>query len=414
MATRPTRARMPSPERRYSVSLQGRRVGILHARGETTRFVLDPEYIEDPDRAVLGLRFEEDLRAEQRSTKRLPPWFSNLLPEGSLRDWIAEQRGVAVSRELELLAEVGHDLPGAVVVAPTDDQMAASPARIVEHAPPGSDSVQWRFSLAGVQMKFSLLQSAERFTLPASGQGGDWIVKLPDAKFGLVPRNEHAMMELARRAGLHVPEARLVHRDALPVLPDSLWPNGETFAFAVRRFDRGPGGLRVHAEDLAQVRGFYPDAKYSGSFETVASLVYRRRDVASLQELARRIAFNVLIRNSDAHLKNWSLLYRNPRVPTLSPVYDLVCVGVYADVDKDLGLRLGGSKRFENVTLGTFAALQAKLGCPGPSLRDVAADTIERAVAAWGDVEVMLSDTPLVRHIDTVVRSSAKSLLRGG
>jgi serine/threonine-protein kinase HipA len=60
---------------------------------------------------------------------------------------------------------------------------------------------------------------------------------------------------------------------------------------------------------MAQVRGFYPDpdgnslGKYSGSFETIGALVYRGRDTDALREFARRLAFNVLIGNGDAHLK---------------------------------------------------------------------------------------------------------------
>lgn len=405
---------MSSRERRFAVHLHGQRVGVLHAKDDVTWFVLDAAYLEDPKRAVLGLPFEERPRASYRANMRLYPWFSNLLPEGALREWIAEQRGVSPEREVELLAEVGHDLPGAVTVVPTEAE-ARSTSDEIHASPPSAGRYRWRFSLAGVQMKFSLLKRGERFTVPGVGEGGDWIVKLPDQRFPLVPRNEHAMLELARRAGIDVPDTRLVERDLLPELPAQLWPSGEHQAFAIRRFDRGPDRVPVHMEDLAQVRGVYPRDKYQGSFETVANLAYRRRDVPSLREVSRRLAFNVLIRNADAHLKNWTLLYRDPRVPTISPAYDLVCTGVYEGVDRDLGLRFLGSKRFETITLASFRALQARLGAEldGPSLADEAAHVVERALSAWPEVSELLEGSPLAPSIGELIKTSAASMLRG-
>lgn len=404
---------MPSPERYYAVWLNAQKAGVLHVRGDYTYFVLDRAYVDDPERAVLGLQFEQDLRARHSANMRLPPWFSNLLPEGRLREWIAAERGVAVDREMQLLAQIGHDLPGAVRVLAADEPLV--PLHDRERQTSRRSATErggWRFSLAGVQMKFSMLQRGDRFTAPAHNEDGDWIVKLPDATFDDVPRNEHAMMELGRRAGLDVPETRLVHRGLIEDVPASAWPRGEEWAFAVRRFDRAPGGLRIHMEDLAQVRGFYPGReKYLGTYETVASLIYRGRDLGSLRELTRRLAFHVLIRNGDAHLKNWSLLYRDPRVPVLSPAYDLVATSVYRSDAEDLALKLGGSRRFEDVSYGTFAHLGRRLGVDGAALAGEAEATVEGALAAWPAVrDTLLADTTLRAAIDPVIRASSAAL----
>lgn len=85
---------MTAAEHRFGVWLYDRKVGVLVQRGDHTRFVFDPEYWLDPDRAVLGLRFEEHPGEGLSSALRLPPWFSNLLPESEvLRGWIARDRG---------------------------------------------------------------------------------------------------------------------------------------------------------------------------------------------------------------------------------------------------------------------------------------------------------------------------------
>jgi serine/threonine-protein kinase HipA len=220
------------------------------------------------------------------------------------------------------------------------------------------------------------------------------------------------MMELARRVGIEVPDTRLVHRDLVESVPARFWPPGEFYAYAIRRFDRTANRERVHMEDLAQVRGFYPEDKYRGTFETVANLIYRRHDNRSALEFVRRLAFNVLIRNADAHLKNWSLLYRDRRVPELSPAYDLVSTTIYSGVDATLGLRFGGSRRFENVTLDTFSALQRKLGVVDVSFTEAVERIVEDALAAWPEVEQSLHDTALGEPIAAVLRASAAALRR--
>jgi serine/threonine-protein kinase HipA len=116
-----------------------------------------------------------------------------------------------------------------------------------------------RFSLAGVQLKFSaVMEASGGLTIPAGGMGGSWIVKLPSHRFPAVPENEFAMLELARRVGITVAENRLVPMADIKGLPEEARaPGGK--ALAVRRFDRLPGGESVHMEDFAQVFGQFPE-----------------------------------------------------------------------------------------------------------------------------------------------------------
>ncbi len=400
---------MTLSEQHFAVLLHGGHIGVLRQRGDHTAFTFTEEYLNDESRPVLGLRFEEDLRGRYSAALRLPRWFSNLLPEGPLREWIAADRDVALDREMELLAQVGHDLPGAVQVLPMEVAAEALewPAERLDRSIGASSEATaspWRFSLAGVALKFSMLAAGDRLTAPALGEHGDWLVKFPDQRFGEVPLNEFVMMSLAAEVGLDVPEVRLVHRDELQGLPSRMWLNSEEWAYAVRRFDRRGEGDRtaIHIEDFAQVRDKYPDSKYEGTFETVAALAYRGRDLRALQEMARRLAFNVLIGNGDAHLKNWSLIYLDERRPTLSPAYDLVSTVVYGRQGghlDDLGLKLGGSKRFDSVRLSSFARLEARLdrrfGVTGADLHAVASAVCEKVPAAWE------------RHRDAFARSSA-------
>ncbi|WP_224309155.1 type II toxin-antitoxin system HipA family toxin [Streptomyces olivaceus] len=417
------------PEVFHAVLLHGVRVGTLCQRGDHTRFVLHQSYVENPSRPVLGLRFEEDLTGSYAAALRLPRWFSNLLPEGPLREWIAQDRGVSLDREMELLAQVGHDLPGAVQVLAADgpdDGWEWSEASIALKAggsarAAGGES-PWRFSLAGVALKFSLLARGDRLTVPVGGELGDWLVKFPDYRHAHVPRNEFAMMSLAKQVGMDVPDVRLVHRDELDGIPDRMWPNQEEWAYAVRRFDRSPqpGRARIHIEDFAQVKDVYPIDKYNSSFETVVSYAYRGHDGEALREAVRRIAFSVVVGNGDAHLKNWSLIYRDQITPSLSPVYDLVSTIPYTPSDEveDLALKLSGSKRFEVVNAASFTRLERRLdhrfGTTGAKLGEIAVQTAEHVLEEWPAHEHLLSEVPDIRRsVTTWIQESAARLRKG-
>lgn len=402
----------------YDIWLYGRTIGTVYQRDTHASLQFHGDYVNDPERPVLGLFFEEDLTRRYAANLRLPPWLSNLLPEGRLREWIADSYHISVQREMDLLAQVGHDLPGAVRIELSEgggrDASGFALRQHEDRPPPAGSDPRWHFSLAGVGMKISMLKQGSRLTVPASGEGGNWIVKFPDARFPGVPHNEFAMMRLAASCGIDVPEIRLVHRDELDEIPGSFWPDREEWAYAIERFDRGPAGELIHIEDMAQVRNLYPDDKYVGNYETVAALYYRRHDLDSLREFIRRLTFCVLISNDDAHLKNWSLIYRNPRVPQISPAYDLVATSLYQDrpAKAELALKLGGTRNFDAVSLDHFARVEERIGARGANLRDAAAEVVERVKREWpASAESLAGHDTLRQHLDQLVRLRSRTLL---
>src|SRR5262249_25234554 len=146
---------------------------------------------------TLSLSFKDQLGAlmtDIRPTRRqIPPFFSNLLPEGPMRDYLAARAGISAKREFFLLWILGKDLPGAITIEPVDGGSWPSPPLQEEHEE--SQHKPLRFSLAGVQLKFSaLVRPKGGLTIPAEGIGGSWIVKLPSARFDGIPENEYSMM----------------------------------------------------------------------------------------------------------------------------------------------------------------------------------------------------------------------------
>jgi len=332
-------------------------------------------------RPVLGQAFLDDLDQVHTTRARVPPWFSNLLPEGPLRELIARRAGVSEVHEFHLLHHLGEDLPGAVrLVAesnlpPPDDEVGAEGEE--------SEFGEWRFSLAGVQLKFSARRQDRGLTIPVSGLGGDWVVKLPDARLPDVPRVEWSTIRWAAAAGIRVPEIALVELADIQGLPESLASVPERHAFAIRRFDRPEPGRRTHMEDMAQVLGLYPKRKYDGTnYETLARIVLAVCGDDGLDELLRRLLFNIVVGNGDAHLKNWTLVYKDGVRAELSPAYDLVSTIQYMAQER-LALNLGKSKRWESVTRETFLRLARKIGVEEELIDQRVASHAEQIARVW-------------------------------
>jgi serine/threonine-protein kinase HipA len=372
-----------------AVDLHGRRIGILNRLpGDRHLFSFEQDYVDDNHRPTLSLSFKAEsgglVTAVRAVNRRVPPFFSNLLPEGRLRDYLASLTGVKLEREFFLLAMLGADLPGAIRVTPlTADGNPFEPAEFEEGEDNSHGDEVLRFSLAGVQLKFSaVMEASGGLTIPAHGMGGSWIVKLPSAQFRTVPENEFVMLELARATGITVPEIRLVPVGDIKGLPEAA-ARMEGSALAVRRFDRAPEGKRIHMEDFAQVFGLFPDDKYGHrSYSNIAFVLWAETGESGTTEFVRRLVFSVLIGNGDMHLKNWSLLYPDGRTPKLSPAYDFVATVPYIPGDK-LALNFGGSKDLSEITIDQVRRFADKARLPAGPTWALVLETIERTREAW-------------------------------
>lgn len=330
--------------------------------------------------------------------QRLHPTLSNLLPEGSLRELIAQGLKVHIDNEFHIFSYLGEDLPGGIIATPLD------PEDVPDHVMPlisggrfsGDHSrdakvVKFeklerenKFSLAGVQMKFSMKEKNGRYNLSKSGDLGDWIIKTPSTKHKDVPVNEFSAMTLASLVGVDIPQIKLVDMGQLDNLPKINLPD-ETFAFAIKRFDRQESN-RIHMEDFAQVLVKYPHEKYnSANYEQIGQVLYEFSGdaLADVQQFAKRLLVNILLANGDAHLKNWSLLYEDKVTPRLSPAYDIVTTSVYIDGERNVALNLGKTKDWYAVSLSTFKAWSEKSGIPWRAVKPHLDDVMDKARTQW-------------------------------
>lgn len=396
------------------VRLGGKTVGAITALGgDRSIFTFDDAYAEDLQRTTLSLSFKSQtgglIRAHNSTQTRLLPFFSNLLPEGRLRDYLAERAGLKASREFFLLWALGADLPGGVTIGSADGEpppagigageddagQANRPRRIL------------RFSLAGVQLKFSALAGPKKgLIIPVHGDGGDWIVKLPSAQYAGVSENEFSMMSLARAIGIEVPEIALLSLDDIDGLPGDVG-RLDGGVFAIRRFDRLQSGERVHMEDFAQVFGLYPEDKYKkASYRSIAGVIWRETGETGLVEFVRRLVFNALIGNADMHLKNWSLLYRDGVNATLAPAYDFVATQAYIPDDK-AALKVVRSSRWTDLGRDELVEMSRKAGLPEELVLRTAADTVAAFRQAWSKERAGL---PLDQAAIDVVETQLKTI----
>ncbi len=361
-------------------------------------FQLVEEYRRLPQRPVLGQQFEDKLRARYSGVAaELPAFFANLLPEeGPLKRLLERSLGFTSRDDLALLVALGEGLPGAVEVRPGTggayllDATQPTETSLAAESVGNSDAV-FRFSLAGVQMKFSVLLEADKLRLPMRDELGDWIVKFDSADYPNLPANEYGIMQWARTAGFEVPECKLAPLTSLPSALRTQVVAGQQ-VFLIRRYDRA-AGQRIHQEDFAQVAGLRPEKKYDQwTYEDCATVVRETCGEAQFEEFIRRLVFMVASGNTDAHLKNWSLLYPDTIRPRLTPLYDQVAVIAWPrrepGINVEWALKMAGVKRPEKTDMAAFLRLTQLSGGNPAQVEKLVNETLGRILKAWNIDEI--------------------------
>jgi len=379
------------------LSLHGVTVGYLSGyKGGRTALTFSPAFISNSSRPTFSLTTHPDfpnvdkllIEPWAKRQQRLHPVLSNLLPEGALRELLAQGLKTHIDNEFELFAYLGQDLPGALIATSIEPNEipeyllnTTGQVKVVKTSLQDNAS---HFSLAGVQMKFSMREKEGRYQIAKSGELGDWIIKTPSTKHAHVPLNEFTAMRLAELAGIDIPEIKLVELSSLDKLPPINLPD-EKLAFAIKRFDRNDG-QRIHMEDFAQVLVKYPHQKYdSANYEQIGKIIYQYTgdSLGNVQQFARRLLVNILLANGDAHLKNWSLIYPDTITPELSPAYDIVTTRVYMNDETKFALNLGKNKEWYKATFEHFQTWAEKAGIPWRAIKPHLEDTLDKARTLW-------------------------------
>lgn len=388
-----------------------RAIGWLSQSGDVLRTSFDAEYIADRSRPTLSQTYRgatpaDDVRileskTDQRLVRlgKLPAYFSNLLPEGVNRERLASARGCDTSDELSLLAAAGHDLSGGLEVVPGLD---APNAVLQLHASQGLGSQEFSavaapmedgFSVDGFQTKFSMVHDGRKYVVRRGSEAGDFIAKLPSTNFPDLALNEAVCYQLADAVGM---STALAHARPIGELnvPDHVKASFNEFLL-VPRFDRfkKPDGStgRIHFEELTQALGLDSREKYKDIPAAMSALLSILKEsptsgVDDLDEFFRRWTAFALMGNTDAHIKNWGLIYRDGINAELSPAYDIVCVAAYFNRDDPRAL---AQNRKMDENLRKWGEDQAGQMAKGAGLlafnrfRRIVRETQLQAAATW-------------------------------
>lgn len=377
----------PKDIQALDVFLQSRKVGtIVRTPGDFNAFSLEDSYRASDGLPILSLSFRSatgGLRKDPRPLAgALPPFFANLLPEEKLREAMEKHHAgnVRPGNDFDLLAALGTDLPGAVRVVPRDGMGDIAPVETKDHR-------KVRFSLAGVQMKLSVMKNVGKgggLTIPIHDGEGQYIAKFPSTAFPGVSENEFANLALAEAIGMDVPARELVEKSDFDGIPEEFATMTDGKVLLVRRFDRADGGVRIHMEDFAQVFGIYPSRKYDGAaYHDIASALNVAVSSAAALEFVRRLTLAVLTGNGDMHLKNWSTIYPgNGNSPAFAPVYDVLSTVPYIPADS-MALSLGGERAFKALDASRWKSFANRARLPEPATLKAVAETVEQVNSCW-------------------------------
>lgn len=425
----------------YEESLVGR-VGFDASSG--TGIAYARSWLED--RESFPLSATMPLSLEVYGNDVALPWLSNLLPEHQQLKTIAQALGLSPADSLAILKQIGGDTAGAVSIgqpsaesdwefeplcvrhkAATESGALGLHIKELEYKPflAGEDGV--RMSLAGGQKKTALAVidnngkarlrlpgDHDRLAIPKLGAPSTVIIKPDNPRLPGIVENEAYCLTLAGRIGIQAAETGIIQA-------------GDHKALAVLRFDRkaGSGGgiHRLHQEDFAQANGLYPNQKYErGSVPglDLKTLLATRRHLPANDalKLIDQVIFNILVANTDAHAKNYSIILGGER--RLAPLYDVSTVLRWKEqrINQCHAQLLAGRKRRPSDLYGRhWDRIADETGLNRRVLRlrvqgIVDAMVVER-VAATEDVAVQTGAVaPMVEDVARIVEANALKILK--
>lgn len=243
-------------------------------------------------------------------------------------------------------------------------------------------------ALPGVVTKFSAVHDGRRYVVKRHGAAGSFILKLPNSRHSDLVANEFMGYQLCQALGLDCSHAKVISRDEAE-LPEQVPFND---ILAVTRFDRRVDGTRLHMEEFTQVLGYEPRHKYGkglqADYSAMLSVLNRFSGNPStdVQEFVRRFVAFILMGNTDAHLKNWAVMYPDGVTPQLTPLYDPVCVTAFFDgvAESEYALNRAIDAKVRALSWEDVEALLRQAAVPRTSrLLQIAKSTVKQAQAEW-------------------------------
>jgi serine/threonine-protein kinase HipA len=372
----------PRPGAKLTVFLREQAAGTLEKRGPSRyRFTYSKQSLSGSGK-VSPLSVSLPLQKGPFSPSQSAPFFEGLLPEGTVRRAIAERFRLSEEDGFGLLDALGADCAGAVVLLPEgarlDDGDGGASVRLLAEEelialidelprhPLGVDVEPGdvRLSLGGIQDKLVLVRlPSGEFGQPLGGAPSTCLLKPDYGRYDDLAVNEAFCMRAAAGAGLDVAANHLIRVGSTPCLYVSRFDRLEDDAGRVHR---------LHQEDMCQALGVLPAAKYEANGgPSVARIVALLRGLGSaraaldVNRFLKAVLLNFMLGNSDAHGKNFALLYDESGGPRLAPLYDVVSTVIYPELTARMAMSIGKVEQPAEVDMEAWKGLAAACGLGG-------------------------------------------------
>jgi serine/threonine-protein kinase HipA len=363
------------------------------------------------------------LRAEPYPSDVISPWLANLLPEEEQLQMLTRSLGLDQADVLAVLAEIGGDTAGALSFGASTDRAlwayrpltsfydTADPRLALERhfedlgRRPflvGEEGV--RQSLAGGQKKSALAvlapdgapvlrlpQEGDVLAIPLNGAPSTLIVKPDNPNLPGITENEVWCLRMAQAIGIEAAQATILQ-------------SSKRTAIGVLRYDRRLGRtgqlLRLHQEDFAQANGLPPGRKYERSTLRgldLKTLLETGRHVSASAALALldQVIFNILVANTDAHAKNYSLILPVGAAPRLAPLYDVSTVLSWPHVVKTYAQYIDGKKRNPDMVAGRhWEAIAREIGYRPTDVKNHVQQIVDAMVANRAKITAEVTALP--------------------
>lgn len=298
----------------------------------------------DPARDLVSLTMP--VRARQYDTQVLMPPFQMALPEGALLENLKSRFGklLDVENNMVLLQLVGNNTIGRVRFTAVDEALSEgvrsehSLSELLAHPETETlfrdllEQLGPSSGISGVQPKVLWTEYGKKVALVE----GEHILKAAGRDYPGLAVNEFFCLRMAQAAGLTTPRFHLAD-------------NGELLV--VERFDWNKDGRQLAFEEVCALMHMPNHGKYRGSYEEVADIIFKVPCEPAMKtrlDLFKSILLSMVVRNGDAHLKNFGILYDDTSYKWLAPVYDVVSTVVYKPNDVP-ALTLAGEKAWPDL-----------------------------------------------------------------
>lgn len=392
---------------------------ITHLPGGRHRFEYLPAWQQSPQ--TIPLSYSIPLQRNSHGTRVVTDFMWGLLPdnENTLRRWGTRLK-VSPHNPFALLAAMGEDCPGAVQIIPP--HLDLKQRQRVRWLKPGDleqriaalkndagagrlESDTGQFSLAGSQEKTALYRAGKRWGVPQGRTPTTHILKPETGHVEGIAANEHFCLHLARRCQMAAALSEVQIIGGIPVI-------------VVERFDRRRVDKivrRVHQEDMCQalaVRKKYQQEGGPGIHAIMQLLQFSDLPEVDRDRFMRAQALNYIIAGTDAHARNYAIVYAPGGAFRLAPLYDVISDLPYQKKGKPkstLAMTIGGKRVIGDILPHHWekqaAAVRYSKDRMFAHLRDLIARLPPGAQAVEKEMKSEGLDTPVIGRLREAIQA---------